>query len=94
MSDIMPDSTTTDTERPTFTIWDDIRWGLACRTNRLGNYLCKLGDRIQGDEPMGLTEAWDAGRSRAKQDEDSVCDIFDAGREYQRRVTAREAATE
>jgi hypothetical protein len=76
MSDTMSEnSIVSDPERPTFTIWDDIRWGLGCRTNRLGNYVCKLGDRIHGDGPMGLEEAYKLGHAMGKRKPGEVIDL-------------------
>ena len=53
--------------------WDNIRWNIGYRTNKLGDHLLKLGDRMCGDKPMGLKEfgdfsyAWglDVGRKAA-----------------------------
>ena len=53
MSNIMPDSTETE-HQPS--AWDNIRWHIGYRTNKLGDYLLKLGDRISGDKPMGMEE--------------------------------------
>jgi hypothetical protein len=56
MSTIMHDSTETE-HHPS--IWDDFVWHLGCRTHSVGEYVMKLGDRIHGDEPMGLEEYGD-----------------------------------
>jgi hypothetical protein len=51
-------ATTTETEddfNPT--LWDNFVWDVGYRTNHLGEYLLKMGDRIQGNKPMGLDEA-------------------------------------
>ena len=42
----------------------NLRWAIGYRTNRLGDYLLKLGDRLCGDKPMGIQEAYDAGWAR------------------------------
>ena len=56
----MSDSTTTRTKgRPS--TWDNLRENVGWRVNSLGDNLAKLGDRICGDEPMGLNEAWECG---------------------------------
>jgi hypothetical protein len=56
----MSDSTITETEfHPS--VWNNITWGLGYRTNGLGEYLLKLGDRIQGNKPMGTEEACNLG---------------------------------
>lgn len=65
MSTIMQESTTSTTEdefNPS--VLDEIRWVVGYQTNRLGDYLVKLGDRIHGDEPMGVADAWEAGYAR------------------------------
>ena len=55
MSTIMHDATMSHDEfNPT--LWDDFVWHLGGRTNRLGEYVVKLGDRIQGNKPKGLDE--------------------------------------
>lgn len=38
-----------------------MRWAIGYRTNRLGDYLLRLGDRICGDKPMGSVELMDLG---------------------------------
>ena len=62
MSTTMSDNTTQDEFNPT--LWDEFVWRLGGRTHSLGEYVMKLGDRIHGDEPMGLKEAYDAGWAR------------------------------
>jgi hypothetical protein len=42
----------------------NLRWAIGARTNSLGDYLLKLGDRLCGDKPMGIQEAYDAGWAR------------------------------
>ena len=39
--------------------WDNIRWHIGYRTNMLGDYLLKAGDRISGNVPMGMEEYGD-----------------------------------
>jgi len=45
------------------TVIEDIRWCLGSRTHSLGEYLVKLGDRIHGDGPLGLEEAYKLGHA-------------------------------
>jgi hypothetical protein len=39
----------------------NLRWAIGNRTNRLGDYLLKLGDRLCGDKPMGVVGLMDLG---------------------------------
>jgi hypothetical protein len=59
MSNIMPDSTTETEDKST--IWENISWRIGYRTNMLGEYLVKLGDRFCGDVPMGINDAYELG---------------------------------
>ena len=36
-----------------------MRWTLGYKTNRLGDYLLQLGDRLCGDKPQGVAELMD-----------------------------------
>ena len=56
MSTTMSDSTETDFNP---SAWDNIRWHVGYRTNKLGDHLLKLGDRLCGDVPMGMEEYGD-----------------------------------
>ena len=57
MSNIMHDSTETEYQP---SAWDNIRWQIGYRTNKLGDHLLKLGDRISGETPpMGMEEYGD-----------------------------------
>jgi hypothetical protein len=42
----------------------NLRWAIGYRTNLLGDYLLKLGDRICGDYPTALTEMYELGYAR------------------------------
>ena len=53
MSNIMHDSTETEFNP---SAWDNIRWHIGYQTNKLGDHLLKLGNRISGDKPMGMEE--------------------------------------
>lgn len=64
---------TTAAVRPT--VIEDIRWNVGCRTSRIGNYLCKLGDRIHGDAPMGLEEAYYLGHAMGKRKPGETIDM-------------------
>ena len=59
MSTTMSDSTTETEDKST--IWENISWRIGYRTNVLGNYLVKLGDRFCGDVPMGINDAYELG---------------------------------
>ena len=43
------------------TMQESIRWHVGVRVNRLGDHLCKLGDRIHRNAPIGLEEAYELG---------------------------------
>jgi hypothetical protein len=66
MSTIMPESTTEDEDKST--IWENITWRIGYRTNMLGEYLLKLGDRISGDLPMGINDAFAMGEASGRGD--------------------------
>jgi len=53
---------TTETEHQ-LSIWENISWNIGYRTNMLGEYLLKLGDRISGDVPMGINDAFELGEA-------------------------------
>ena len=60
-------ATTTETEDKS-TIWENITWHIGYRTNMLGEYLVKLGDRFCGDVPMGINDAFELGEAYGRGD--------------------------
>jgi hypothetical protein len=74
MSNIMPDRTPTQGEIR-FSTWDNVRWSVGNRTHSLGEYVLKLGDRIHGDAPMGLDEAYKLGHAMGKRKPGEAVDM-------------------
>ena len=58
---------TTETEHQ-LSIWDNVRGHIGYRTNKLGDHLLKLGDRISGDVPMGINDAFELGEAYGRGD--------------------------
>ena len=63
MSTTVTNSTTSNTEfQPS--VWNNITWAFGYRTSCIGDYFTKLGDKLMGDEPEGVSKAWDRGYAR------------------------------
>ena len=53
----------------------DFRWAIGVRTNRVGDYLLKLGDRLCGDKPMGVAAIYELGHAMGKRKSGEAIDM-------------------